>query len=50
MLKIPNIYLSLKLDFVLANSAVWDEMPTFIRVFTVCQSTCLGVSGLQRVI
>ena len=38
----------LKIDFVFANGADSDEMP-FIWVFTVCQSTCLGVIGLQKV-
>ena len=50
------MYLSLKSDFVLANTA--DLMKCrilrfFIWVFTVCQiasiSTCLGVSSPQRV-
>ena len=40
-------HISLKMDFVLANSADPDEM-CFTWVFTVCQSTYLGVSGLQR--
>ena len=44
-----NVFLSLEIDFVLANSADPDEMPHFIWVFTVCQSTCLGVSAPQRV-
>ena len=43
-----------KIDFVLANSADPYEMPRyavfhFIWVFIVCQSTRLGVSGLQMV-
>ena len=36
----------------LANSADPDEMQhyvDFISIFTVCQSTCLGVSHIQRV-
>ena len=39
------IYLSLKIDFILENSADPYEMPRkrhFLLVFTVCQSTCLG--------
>ena len=43
---------SLKLNFILANSADPDEMlryAAFIWVFTVCQSTHFGVSILQRV-
>ena len=40
---------SLKIIFILANSADPDEMPHFIWVLTVCQSTRLGVSGPQRV-
>ena len=43
------VFLSLKIDFVLANSADPDEMPHnmwhFIWVFTVCQSTPFGVSS-----
>ena len=42
-------FLSLKIDFVSANSDDPDELCHFIWVFTVCQSTCLEVSGLQRV-
>ena len=40
---VKNIFLSLKIDFVLANSANSDEMLhcAFIRVFTICQSTRL---------
>ena len=34
----------------LANGADSDEMQHFIWVFTVCKSTHLGVSGIQRVI
>ena len=47
--------LSLKIDFALANSADPDEMlhnvamRYFIWVSTVCQSTCFGLSGHQRV-
>ena len=47
------VFFSLKIDVVLANSADPDEMPpyaAFLWVFTVCQRTCLGVSGLQMVI
>ena len=46
------VFLSLKMDFVLANSADPDEMlhyAAFHLVFTVSQHTHLGVSGLQRV-
>ena len=42
------IFLSLHIDFVLANSADPDEMPPY-WVFLVCQSTCLGVPSLKRV-
>ena len=35
--------------FFIANSADPDEMPHFIWVFTVCQSTCLLVSRMQRI-
>ena len=44
-----NVFLSLKIDFVLANSADPDEMPhdaAFHTAFTVCQSTYFVVSGL----
>ena len=34
--------------FIIANSEDLDEMWHFIWVFTVCQSTHLGVSSLQR--
>ena len=47
-----NIFLSLKITFVAANSADPDEMPhnvAFHLVFTVCQSTHLGDSGLKMV-
>ena len=50
------IFLSLNIVFVLnvANSADPDEMSHtmrhFICVFTVCQSTCCGVTGPQRLI
>ena len=45
-------FLSLKKDFVLANSADPDEMPHYVVFtydFTVCQSTLFVVSGLQRI-
>ena len=38
------VFLSLKNDFAIANSADTDEMPHyghFIWVFTVCRNTCL---------
>ena len=41
-----GVLLSMKIVYILANSANPDEMPTllhFIRVFTVCQSTCVPV-------
>ena len=38
-----------KIDLVLANSVDTREMPHFIRVFTVCQITLLGVSRIQMV-
>ena len=44
-----NIFHSLKIDFVLANSTDPDKMLHLIRFFTVCQSTHFGVSGLQKV-
>ena len=46
------VFLSLKMDFVLANSADPDEMlhdAAFHLVFTVSQHIHLGASGLQRV-
>ena len=43
------VFLSLKIYFVFANSADSDEMLHFIKVFTVCKSTHLGVSYQQRV-
>ena len=44
------IFLSLTINFALANSADPDEMPHFIWVLTVCQSTRFGVPSLQMVI
>ena len=41
-------FLSLKIDFVLASCADSDEMLHFIWNFNVCESTCIGVSSLQR--
>ena len=53
------IFLSLKIDFGLANNADPDEMMHYARlglilqqliwVYNGCQSTCLRVSGTQRV-
>ena len=46
------VFHSLKIDFVLANTAEPDEMPhnvVSICVFTVCKSNPFGVSGLQSV-
>ena len=46
-----KIFLTLKINFVLANSAEPDEMThyvAFIWVVTVCQSTCLGVSSTLK--
>ena len=40
------LFLSLKINFILTNSEDTGEMPH--EVFTVCQYTHLGVSGLQR--
>ena len=42
-----QVFLSLKVVLILANSADPDEM--LHLVFTVYQSTCLGVSSIQRV-
>ena len=47
MLLFPCI--SLKINFVLANSTDPDEMLHFIWVFTVCKSPDSGVSSLKRV-
>ena len=45
-----DVFVSLKHILILANSADYDEiMLHFIWVFTVCQSTGLGVSSMQRV-
>ena len=38
-----------KIVFILANSGSPDEMAHFDRVFTICQSTALGISSIQRV-
>ena len=42
------IFLSEDIFFTLTNSVDPDEMHHFIRVFTVCKSTCLGVSRIQK--
>ena len=42
-------FLSLNIVFVLINSEDRDEMPHYILVFTVCQSTQLEVNGIHRV-
>ena len=42
-------FLSLNSVFVLINSEDPDEMPHYIWVFTVCQSTQLEVNGIHRV-
>ena len=47
-----DVFLSLKIVIILANSAHPDEMPpyvAFIWVFTFCQITCLQVSRVERV-
>ena len=44
-LSINDVFLSLKIVFIIANSVDPDE----IWVFTVCQSTHLGVYSIQRV-
>ena len=47
-----HVLVSLKINFVLAYSAVPDEMPHYVAfhlsLYTVCQSTHLGVSFTQR--
>ena len=43
-------FLSLKIEFVLANSADPDFMWHFIWVFTVCHSTSLGFLDLEGLI
>ena len=46
------VVLSLKIDIFLVNSADPDEMQhsvAFYLVFTVCQRTCYGVSGPERI-
>ena len=44
-----DIFLSLKIVLILANSVDHDEISQFILVFfTVCQSTFLQVSGVKR--
>ena len=40
------VFLSLKINLILTNSADPNEMPH--EVFTMCQCTRLGLSGLQR--
>ena len=44
-----DVFMSLKIVFILANSANPDEMLPYIWVYTVCQSTCLSVSLKKRV-
>ena len=47
-----NVFLSLQVVLILANSEDLDEMPRFAAFhlgLTVCQSTRLGVSSIQRV-
>ena len=44
-----DVYLSVKVVLIYVNSEVTDKMLHFIWVFTVCQSTLLGVSSIQRV-
>ena len=48
LLYINIVFLYLKINFFLANSADPDEMPHFIWVLTVWLSTHLGVSSLLR--
>ena len=46
-----GVHLSLKIDFILTNSADSDEMSpyaTFHLSLTVCPSTCLRVSKMKR--
>ena len=43
-----EVVMSLKIVFILANGANPDKMPSYIWVYTVCQSTCLSVSGMKR--
>ena len=49
MLSFSTIILSLKIHFVLSNSADPDEMRHFIWVFIVCYSINLGDPRPQRV-
>ena len=46
-----DAFLSLKITFILTNSAETDEMPyaVFHWIFTVCQSNCLAVSRWKMV-
>ena len=44
-----NVFLSLKVVLIVGNSADPEEMLHSFWVFTICQSTRLGVSTLQRV-
>ena len=44
-----DVFLSVKVVLNFVNSEVTDKMLHFIWVFTVCQSTLLGVSSIQRV-
>ena len=50
-IQIIIVLLSLRIDFISANSAAPDEMHSaaLLHVFIVCQRNCLGVSCLQRV-
>ena len=49
LFKTSCIFLSLNIVFVLINREDPDEMPHYIWVFTVCQSTQLEVNGIHRV-
>ena len=44
-----DVFLSLKVVLILANSADPFEMQHFICIFTVCKSDFLRVSNIQRV-
>ena len=43
------VFFSLNIFLTFTNSVDLDEMQHFIWVLTVCKSTCLGVSQIQRV-